>query len=286
MSGGKGVSRSRILVGLAASAIVLLVFMVDHYWTQGLVVAAFIAAIAFVASWELCVILESGGMASYPWTASLGSFVIALVPSVVFFMRWPTDPMTLQTWVLVAFLLASFAVAVFRAEPVAGTRAVMSGVLVLVYVGLGLSFLARVRFMPGIGESLLYLAVASAKFGDIGAYFAGRTLGRHKLAPRVSPNKTIEGAVGGVAAAVIAAAALWPTTGGAVSVWIFIIWGVVINVVAQLSDLAESLVKRASEVKDSSIAFGTMGGMLDMVDSLLLSAPVAYVLALAFGFAG
>lgn len=110
-------------------------------------------------------------------------------------------------------------------------------------------------------------------FGDTGAYFAGRAFGRHKLAPRLSPKKTWEGAVGGALASV---------AGGFVARAIFfddmLVWQVILlalpgAVLGQIGDLAESLIKRSTGVKDSGTILGGHGGMLDRVDALVFAAP-------------
>jgi len=126
--------------------------------------------------------------------------------------------------------------------------------------------------------------VLVAKSSDIGAYFAGRSFGRRKLAPSISPGKTVEGLVGGlvlpmvVAAFVLDGAAL--TDSGGVEVhlsggpWGAALHGLIIGVVTVVSDLSESLVKRSCGVKDSGTLFGESGGFLDLADSLLLVAPL------------
>jgi phosphatidate cytidylyltransferase len=130
--------------------------------------------------------------------------------------------------------------------------------------------------------------VATAKGADTGAYTLGRLAGRHKLWPRLSPKKTVEGALGGLAFGVVAAlivAAIaryrlriptftWPMAA---------IYGLVIAAVAQLGDLMESMIKRDCERKDASRAVPGFGGVLDVLDSLMFAGPVAYALWLWSG---
>jgi phosphatidate cytidylyltransferase len=116
----------------------------------------------------------------------------------------------------------------------------------------------------------------------------GRTLGRHKLAPRLSPNKTWEGAIGSVAGSLLAVGVLlalehllavrfdsaklsYPE-----DVWYYLVLAVVVNVAAQVGDLAESALKRAVGVKDSGTLLPGHGGVLDRIDALLLAAPVLW----------
>jgi len=114
---------------------------------------------------------------------------------------------------------------------------------------------------------------------DAGAYFAGRALGKHKLAPAISPGKTVEGLIGGLlAAAALAAAATWlffPELPYKFSIPL----AVVLTVVGVLGDLAESAMKRGSKTKDAASILPGHGGFLDRLDSLLFGAPILYYFA-------
>jgi phosphatidate cytidylyltransferase len=134
------------------------------------------------------------------------------------------------------------------------------------------------------GGLLLLLPVLLTWASDIGAYAVGRTMGRHKLIPSVSPGKTIEGSVGGLLASMLVAWAYtqfvlhpashldfrWAPAG-------VLAFGALVSVAAQVGDLAESLLKREAGVKDSSHIIPGHGGILDRFDSLLFVLPVAYV---------
>jgi phosphatidate cytidylyltransferase len=146
-------------------------------------------------------------------------------------------------------------------------------------------FLAKVRFLsadPVEGCLYLLLALGTVKASDIGAYAVGSTLGRHLLVPRLSPRKTVEGLAGAAAGGLAAALAIgclwgrftWPQ---------MLVFGAAVSVAGVLGDLGESLVKRACGVKDSGPIPG-FGGALDILDSILGGAPVAYlVLAVLTG---
>jgi phosphatidate cytidylyltransferase len=145
-------------------------------------------------------------------------------------------------------------------------------------------------FSPA-GVFLAFYVSLTVKLSDVGAYVAGTTLGRHRLFPRVSPGKSWEGLVGGLAVAalasvaVVAAARAWPwVPGGPLAAWSLTraaVAGVAFGLVGVLGDLTESLVKRAAGVKDSSGFVPGMGGILDVVDSLLF-APLCLDLFLAW----
>ena len=125
-----------------------------------------------------------------------------------------------------------------------------------------------------MGHVVVFLV--AAKTGDSGAYFVGTRWGRHKLAPRTSPNKTVEGTLGGLAASVVATllAAWLLRLGGGAGFWAM--FGLLVGAVGQVGDLVESALKRSAGVKDSANLVPTFGGVLDVIDSPLLSAPVAY----------
>ena len=145
----------------------------------------------------------------------------------------------------------------------------------LCYLPLFLPFFILLRGGPqGIQWIFFVLAVNYA--GDTAAYYTGRTLGRNKLAPAVSPKKTREGSIGGLVANMLIAWVFQQTLFTRVPAGEMILLGLIVGVLSQFGDLLESMLKRASGVKDSGILFPGHGGFLDRVDSLLLPAPVVY----------
>lgn len=162
----------------------------------------------------------------------------------------------------------------------------------LPYVG-GLALLIGLLLRGGLDFCVMVTLVAKAS--DTGAYFTGKTLGKHKLAPVISPNKTWEGAVGGLLLPALMGAWLLPgvvvrpaTLGAAglavpADALLGACMGAALGVLAILADLSESLLKRSCGVKDSSSLLGPAGGMLDLVDTLLLVGPIAvgYAAAIA-----
>ena len=134
---------------------------------------------------------------------------------------------------------------------------------------------AHVFVLRGMGTGYLLAFLTAAKVGDAGAYFVGRFLGRHRLAPRTSPNKTVEGALGGLAASALGSVGAAALFGLESSVGFWILFGLVVGLVAQVGDLVASAIKRSAGAKDSGNLFPTFGGILDLIDSALFSAPVA-----------
>jgi phosphatidate cytidylyltransferase len=190
------------------------------------------------------------------------------------------DPWQMILGAFVAVVLGAllFEMAMFR-EP--GSAVNRSALLIWMtaYLGLLPCFLAQQRWLrPGSRDGAVFLALTIfiPKCCDIGAYFTGRFLGRHPMSPVISPKKTWEGFAGGLALAVGVTLLLHrfmpvlPCYLSAVG------FGVTVGVAGVLGDLAESLVKRDTGHKDASRAVPGFGGVLDVVDSLLFAAPVAY----------
>ncbi len=156
---------------------------------------------------------------------------------------------------------------------------------IALYVGLPMSFLLLLRgFQAGLGAGLWWLLlIFLGVWGfDTGAFFAGHFFGRHKLAPRISPGKTWEGVFGGLVFS-IAAALLFTTLPMGVPWYLAAPFGIVLGVAAVFGDLAESLIKRQTHVKDSGQFMPGHGGMLDRLDSILFAALVVYIFAQLLG---
>jgi phosphatidate cytidylyltransferase len=149
----------------------------------------------------------------------------------------------------------------------------------LLYIGFLGAHLVLLRFIPD-GGSWLIIGTAITACSDTGAYFVGRSIGKNKLCPNISPNKTIEGAIGGIVAGVMAAAGFAlilhpPFT------WTFLlIAAVFLSLVGIIGDLTESIIKRGTGTKDSGTLLAGHGGILDRADSLLFVGPVLYYLLL------
>lgn len=192
--------------------------------------------------------------------------------------------------VFVVCLASVFLVQMFGGKIENSVPAIACTLFGIWYVPYLLGFVARMFFVGASGLEVgnegrlwvLYL-VFVVKMGDIGAFFTGRKFGRHKLFPRVSPGKTWEGLAGGVAASVVASVALIGLAGrfmgyGGDSLWQAhaVSLGVCMAGVGVLGDMFESLLKRGCGIKDSSGLVPGMGGLLDVLDSLLFCAPLLY----------
>lgn len=205
----------------------------------------------------------------------------------------PVDAVAVLSWPLLTFvgvLMVSFLVQSVQFVKPGRTMATIAGtILVIAYVGLLGSFIIQMRWLECSrhGMAPLLLLIATAKGADTGAYSLGRLIGRHKLWPSLSPNKTVEGAIGGmvfaVACALLVRLAIRAMFASFTLGWLQTVgYGLLVGFTAQLGDLMESMIKRDCERKDASSAVPGFGGVLDVLDSLLFAGPVAYALCMAF----
>ena len=193
------------------------------------------------------------------------------------------SPWPLVTFVLAGVLIAAFLLEInrYRGESGAAVPRVALTVFSVAYLGVLASFLAQLRWVDAeLGRTSLILALTIfvPKFGDVGAFFAGTFFGRHKMTPILSPKKTWEGAIGGLLASVLVAVGLsFAADVFKHGVLEAVAFGVVVCVAGVLGDLAESLIKRDCQMKDAAHSIPGFGGVLDVIDSVLFAAPVAYV---------
>ena len=260
----------RIVTAVVLLPAVLALLVLGGWWTAGLVA---VAAGACALEYE---IITQGRLGPAQILAVLGAALIPLAAA-----ARPLGFSLLVTWILWAVFVAASVQALFAADREhAPTRTahIVAGCL---YAGLGLGPIAALREMGPEGLQWVISALVITWANDTCAYFAGRLLGRHKLHPTVSPNKTWEGFAGGVVGSVagmyiarwVAFPALTPT-----DCWALGLLGAVLG---PLGDLCESLLKRAHGVKDSGTLIPGHGGLLDRVDALLFNAPAVYLYVVA-----
>jgi phosphatidate cytidylyltransferase len=145
----------------------------------------------------------------------------------------------------------------------------------ILYIGLLLSYVTLID-NTALGKQWVFFLVSTVWAADIGAFFIGSLVGRHKLYPKVSPNKTLEGLGGGVGGAVAAALVYRKVFFPGLDVSDCIFLGFSLTLFGQMGDFTESMIKRSAQVKDSSGLIPGHGGMLDRLDSFLFSAPFLY----------
>jgi phosphatidate cytidylyltransferase len=177
-------------------------------------------------------------------------------------------------------ILSFFAVAVFlqllKKDAIGRTINLALTLFAFGYIVVLGSFLYRIRLLDG-GFLLLIYVVATAKVSDTGALLVGRLFGRHKLIPWISPNKTVEGFLGGIAAGLAFSLLTHDLLAkGRFGIFTAVFFGIAVSLASVSGDLLESMLKRDSGIKDSGRFLPGLGGVLDIVDSLLISAPAAY----------
>jgi len=190
------------------------------------------------------------------------------------------ETLALAVLVLVTYTLEVVGVERARGDLGRASASVAWTLLIVLSVGLLGTFLARIRFFesPATGRGLPYLllTLGTIKVGDIGAYAVGSTLGRRQLVPTLSPKKTWAGLASALAAGVATALAIGSGWIG-LAWWKMVLFGLAVGTAGVLGDLGESLIKRTCGVKDSGSIPG-FGGALDILDSILGAAPIAYLM--------
>lgn len=265
----------RILTAIVLVAIIAALVFFGKLW----MVTLFTAIVAGLAALEFRGFTASGGC-PIPlwWTLS----AVALFFLATFYR--PQDTITVVAFVT----LVLFAVAAFRTSLERVLWETSAGVLMLVYIAFPLTLLPLILNEED-GTALLLFLFLCVWSGDVAALYIGKRFGRHKFSPRLSPNKTWEGAIASVVASCIFGLGLillgdWFTQQNSSFTrlhttepwWVFLILAVALNAAAQFGDLLESALKRGAGVKDSGTLLPGHGGILDRIDALLVAAPVLW----------
>ena len=261
----------------------------------GWVFAGLVAVTAALAAAELYGLASARGIEPFGPAGMAASGAVVLIAAA---LPTPGAAAPAILALLLAMTLGSLAASVWlRAPAEALIASVAVTVLGVIYVGCTLAFAVFLRGVaaeaperghPGAAVGFVLLPLAATWVGDSAAYFAGRRWGRRRLFPRVSPGKTVVGAVAGLIGAALAggavagaALAALPTLRVPVPTGVLI--GAVLGLVTPVGDVAESVLKRAAGVKDSGRLLPGHGGLLDRMDALLFAFPVAYGLLMLIG---
>jgi phosphatidate cytidylyltransferase len=191
------------------------------------------------------------------------------------------DPLALPALALAVAVALVLAAPVWRGAP--STAASANTLLAVLYVGWLLGYGILLHHTSPIGDELVLFLVGVTWVGETSAYLVGSSFGRHRLAPVISPKKTVEGALAQVAASVLTAAALGAWLLPSCSTGTALAAGVLLGVVGQVGDLAESAIKRSVGTKDTGALIPGHGGILDRIDSLLFNLPAFYYFTLVTG---
>ncbi len=311
--------RDRLTTSAVLIAASLLLFYLDTKYSrpglEGLWLLPLLLFFALGTAFDLATMLRGSRRAIDRKWVFVATAVIAASPCgpklwPVFGHEYPANcPIGTLGWVVGAVVLAIF---VFLFREILRYREgrgrvlerTLGGVFASVYVGVPMALLGVIRSLDGAdngvetsqftawGLAALITTIAVTKSADVGAYFTGKAIGRHKMIPHLSPGKTWEGAAGGIAMAVAVSYAcgawLFPAAGEPLVPspwWGPAVFGVICAISGMIGDLAESLVKRESGVKDSGTWLPGLGGVWDVTDSLIGAVMPAWVL-LATGMVG
>lgn len=251
----------RVLVAIPAVAFAVLII-----WQGEWVFAAGIAALAVVCVHELTVMLDRARPVR----------LAAMIGVVGLTVAGTAGDERQVLLALVATVPLTFFLAIAAPNRERITASMSSTVFIVAWVGLGVAHAAMLRGLDH-GGALVVLILLGTFVGDTFAYFGGRAFGRHKLAPTISPNKTIEGLACGI---IVGALVVWYWSQTYKGEWISgvdgLILGLTVVIAAPIGDLFESLVKRDMGTKDTGTLFGAHGGALDRVDAALFALVAGY----------
>jgi len=277
---------TRIVFGAIMIAALACVLAVEYYepWPammdiRGLLLAAVIVVLCVMALRELKRITSAAGAGLLGVSAHLGTLLVATQP--IWHKCIPLNFVLMMTvgdvWCMIGLIVAGvFLEQMIRCRLDAAVARVAATVLAVAYLGVGTAIVLAIRVDKGVPALILFLA--AVKCSDIGAYFTGSAIGRHKLIAWLSPGKSWEGLFGGLAAAAgVSILVVW-LFGMRMSLAWAAIFGCVVGAIGQFADLCESLLKRSASIKDSGALVPEFGGVLDVLDSPLLAAPSAYVM--------
>lgn len=275
----------RLLSSLVLWSIVLLIIFKGYPFLFCLT----ITVVSSVALWEFYALLDRAGHPSFKF---LGVFAGCILISLGWFFARNSQWIELkhvEELIVILLVLGVF----FRQLPQRGNpkpiETMTNTVFGILYIPWLLNFVTKLTYLdvPNVAGSeggrffVLYLILIT-KFSDVGAYVVGSLFGRHKLIPRISPNKTWEGAVGAILVPLGLSVGMYYAQFDWFNSLHFtlrdaMVLGVLFGFVAMIGDLAKSLIKRQAQVKDSGKFIPGIGGALDLVDSLLFTAPIFYL---------
>ena len=285
--------RWRLGLGIPLVLLLMLLFWFDDKMPiPGLLLVPIFLITLYPLCREVLILLNAGNIHPRRSTVYIGTYWIVICSWLAGYRILPpnnenswdisTTTCLLTLLVMAGGILIAFAGEMVRFKKPGGNTINLSGsIFIIAYIGMMSSFMVMLRCAYGIGA--LFSIVVTTKFCDIGAFAVGKIFGRHKLSSIISPRKTIEGGIGGLLASIGGA---WLTIGflnplvlhteSATPWWGIVLYGAVVGLAGAVGDLAESLIKRDVQRKDSGEGVPGFGGILDIFDSLLLAAPVAF----------
>ena len=276
----------RLASTIALWAIVVGALFAPGQWLSGFCFLAAMLTLAGAGLAEFYGLVEKRGLACFKQWGIVGGLLLmgstfVYLSGALGAQNLPSKANDFETGFLILFVLGLCLRQLVSRTNTAGLVAISATLLGLMYVPWLLNFIQKINFFPRAdGRFYVIYFLVVTKFSDTGAYVAGSLFGRHKLCPRVSPGKTWEGLGGAVLFSTVASLAF---QGFASHRLVGMTWfhatvlGVLLSLTAVLGDLIESLFKREAGVKDSGRFIPGIGGILDVLDSLLFNAPLMYL---------
>jgi phosphatidate cytidylyltransferase len=249
----------------------------------------FILVMVFVAMtglMEFYGLAEKRGLVCFKWCGLAGGVLLMLgtflnLTGHLGTSGSPARVNDFETGFIILFVLGLCVRQFVSRSNTAGILAISTTLFGLMYVPWLLNFIQKINFFPGVdGKFYVLYFIVVTKFSDTGAYAVGSLIGRHKMIPRISPNKTWEGFVGAIALSTVISLAFVQFLGAQLAGMNrlhAVVLGVLLSLTAVVGDMIESLFKREAGAKDSGRLFPGIGGILDLLDSLLFNAPIMYL---------
>ena len=273
--------KKRIVLGLSIAAVIITTLLFVP--AGNLIALLVLLAICGLAMREIYALMAMGDM---PASKKMG-----MISGLVFVaMTWwvslqePRSDEPLWALLLLILIFNFFRLLVDHSDARLAIRNALGTLFGFVYVAFFWSFFVRLYLAgdPAQPMRVAFYLLLAVKWGDAGAYFIGSKFGKHRLAPAISPKKSWEGLFGGILFSCVVGVLWWILNDGKLGPYNFpiyhtLILGVVLPIIGTMGDLVESIFKRAVNVKDSGAIAHGMGGMLDMIDSLLFTAPFMYI---------
>jgi len=255
---------AREMTALIAAPIIIYIIG----WSHPLVFDGTIFVCALLALYEFLVLGRKKGF-QLP-------MMLCMIVAAFILAAFVLEQVSVEMGVFVALLVIPASYVFMRGSIDDALPSSAIAVLATLYVGMLGGSLIRLRGDFPVGPKLIFFLLLVVWLGDAGAYYTGKSMGRHKLSPRISPKKTIEGLAGGIIVSMITAIVIHFTFFRDFPLVHAVIAGVILSFSGVVGDLAESMWKRSADVKDSGTLLPGHGGFLDRFDSIFFTAPILY----------
>jgi phosphatidate cytidylyltransferase len=296
---GQPPSKAQVFLRRSITTVILWTVILAALFSSSRLISdgVFILIMVFLATsglWEFYGLVDKRGLVCFKWCGLLGGVLLMagtfleltgkisdVTTGYVGVYDSPARPNDFETGFIILFVLGLCVRQFLSRSNTAGILAISTTLFGLMYVPWLLNFIQKINFFPGVNGKLYVLYfILVTKFSDTGAYLVGSLIGRHKMIPRISPGKTWEGFGGAIflstAASLVFVHFLGDRMAG-MNWYHAVVLGILLSSTAVVGDLIESLFKREAGVKDSGGLFPGIGGILDLLDSLLFNAPIMYL---------